>query len=324
MTSINTFQDILDALEQNPALVDAMRRHLLPDELLALPGQFAEFVRMTQENNRLVAQRLENLEAGQARLEAGQAQLDTRVSNLEAGQARLEAGQAQLDTRVSNLEAGQARLEAGQAQLNTRVSGLEAGQAQLNTRVSGLEAGQARLEAGQAQLDTRASSLETDVAEIKVTLNRMSGDLGRLIGSDYEGFATNLAVRAVRREFGIVQARNVAQQSPKDISYINRLNNEATEKGIITDYEAGDLEQADVIVMGQTEDGAPVYVLAEISVTVHEGDVARALRRAAFLQRASGVRAIPMVIGTALSAQAAEDAESAGVAFVALEQSAPT
>ncbi len=236
MTSINTFQDILDALEQNPAMVDAMRRRLLPDELLALPQQFAEFVRMTQENNHLVAQRLENLEAGQA------------------------------------------------------------------------------------QLYTRVSGIETDVAEIKVTLSRMSGDLGRLIGSDYEGFATNLAVRAVRREFGIVQARNVAQQSPKDISYINRLNNEAAENGIITDYEADDLEVADVIVMGQTGDGAPVYVLAEISVTVHAGGVARA----AVLQRASGVRAIPMVIGTALSAQAAADAESAGVAFVALEQSAPT
>ena len=38
-TPINTFQDILDAMERDPALLDALRRHILTDDLLELPAQ---------------------------------------------------------------------------------------------------------------------------------------------------------------------------------------------------------------------------------------------------------------------------------------------
>ena len=38
MTSpINNFQDILDAMERDPALRDALRRHILTEELLQVP-----------------------------------------------------------------------------------------------------------------------------------------------------------------------------------------------------------------------------------------------------------------------------------------------
>ena len=36
-TPINTFEDILDAMERDPALRDALRRHVLTDELLQVP-----------------------------------------------------------------------------------------------------------------------------------------------------------------------------------------------------------------------------------------------------------------------------------------------
>ena len=43
-TPINTFQDILDAMERDPALLDALRRHILTDDLLELPAQFKALV----------------------------------------------------------------------------------------------------------------------------------------------------------------------------------------------------------------------------------------------------------------------------------------
>ena len=36
-TPINTFENILDAMERDPALRDALRRHILTDELLQMP-----------------------------------------------------------------------------------------------------------------------------------------------------------------------------------------------------------------------------------------------------------------------------------------------
>ena len=75
---INTFQDILDALERDPALRDALRRHILSEELLQLPAAFAAFV----EAQRDVDERADTLIEEQARCYA----------NTEARLARIEAG----------------------------------------------------------------------------------------------------------------------------------------------------------------------------------------------------------------------------------------
>ena len=41
MTSINTFQNILDVMEQDPALRDALRRHILAEEFIQFPASVA-------------------------------------------------------------------------------------------------------------------------------------------------------------------------------------------------------------------------------------------------------------------------------------------
>ena len=37
-TPINTFEEILEALERDPVLKEALRRHILTDELLQMPS----------------------------------------------------------------------------------------------------------------------------------------------------------------------------------------------------------------------------------------------------------------------------------------------
>ena len=97
-TPIHTFQDIIDAVRDNPNLRDELRLHLLGEELLTLPAQFAEFVRVTQEHNEAVNRRLERLEEGQVRLEE-------RQTRLEEGQARLEQEQTSLRKDLNALTA---------------------------------------------------------------------------------------------------------------------------------------------------------------------------------------------------------------------------
>ena len=43
-TPIESFEDILEVLEHNPALRDALRRHILSQELLQLPVQLGQFI----------------------------------------------------------------------------------------------------------------------------------------------------------------------------------------------------------------------------------------------------------------------------------------
>ena len=71
-TPINDFQDILDAMERNPALRDALRRHILTDELLQMPV------------------RLERVEEDIGTIKGDVATLKEDVSTLKEGQARLE------------------------------------------------------------------------------------------------------------------------------------------------------------------------------------------------------------------------------------------
>lgn len=57
VTPINTFQDILDAMERDPALLDALRRHILTDDLLELPAQ----VKVLTENVAALTKNVNNL-----------------------------------------------------------------------------------------------------------------------------------------------------------------------------------------------------------------------------------------------------------------------
>ena len=110
-TPINDFQDILDAIERNPALRDALRRHILTDELLQMPV------------------RLERVEEDIGTIKGDIATLKEDVSTLKEGQARLEGdvatlkeGQARLEGDVATLKEGQARLESDVGTLKEDVS----------------------------------------------------------------------------------------------------------------------------------------------------------------------------------------------------------
>ena len=122
---IESFQDILDVLERNPEYREAMRRHILDEEIRRLPAEFRQLRETVDNLAQLVRdymettdERLGRLESDVAELKEGQARLETDVLDLKAGQARLETdvldlkvGQARLETDVLDLKVGQARLE---------------------------------------------------------------------------------------------------------------------------------------------------------------------------------------------------------------------
>ena len=83
MTTINSIGDLVRILKEQPEWADTIRGILLSAELLNLPAQFAEFVRVTQEHNQLINQRLERLEDRMDRVETRLVRLEGRVGNLE-------------------------------------------------------------------------------------------------------------------------------------------------------------------------------------------------------------------------------------------------
>ena len=58
-TPINTFEDILDAMERDRALRDALRRHILTDELLQMPLRLEQFITEQKDFNPNTLARME-------------------------------------------------------------------------------------------------------------------------------------------------------------------------------------------------------------------------------------------------------------------------
>ena len=84
MTTINSQEDLLRALRENPEWKEAVRALILGEELLQLPSRFNAFADEQRQVNKRVESDISDLKAGQARLEAN-------VENLNAGQSRIEA-----------------------------------------------------------------------------------------------------------------------------------------------------------------------------------------------------------------------------------------
>ena len=84
-TPISSFQDILDAMERDPALRDALRRHILTDELLQVPARLDRI----EGDIGAIKDDVASLKEGQARLEEGQARLEERVGRIGGDVSRL-------------------------------------------------------------------------------------------------------------------------------------------------------------------------------------------------------------------------------------------
>ena len=87
MTSpINDFQDILDAMERDPALRDALRRHILTEELLQVPA------------------RLERIEGDIAILKESSSRMEGDIAILKESSSRMEGDIAILKESSSRME----------------------------------------------------------------------------------------------------------------------------------------------------------------------------------------------------------------------------
>jgi hypothetical protein len=102
MTTINTIEDLLRLLDENPQWVEALRARLLTRQLMELPETFAKFVETTTQALTALREDVDALKEGQVRLEEGQAML-------QEGQAMLESGMQRIRDDIGTLRGEHAR-----------------------------------------------------------------------------------------------------------------------------------------------------------------------------------------------------------------------
>ena len=157
-------------------------------------------------------------------------------------------------------------------------------------------------------------------ANVERRLTTIDSDLGGLKGAEYErrvgkSFAS-YASMAFRQRHGRGLRRNRLLFSNilgKDAGF-DELISDAVDDGLISDDEKADLEQADAVMSGQ-DGGATVYYVGEISLTVNNRDIDRAIARATILSKVTGQETRPMVIGDTIPEPQQTRVEAEGVAW---------
>ena len=254
---IDTFRDILGALEQHPELRGALRGLLLGDEVLRLPGLVGELYGMLAEFMAEVRGRLERLEGDVAGLKAGMAGLEARLERVEGDIAELKAGFARMEARQDRMEARQDRMEGDIAELKAGFARMEARQDRMEARQDRMEGDIAELKAGQARM-------EVIIMEIGDRQREMGGLLNGVVGDNYERQVARTARRIARRDLGLtMEARLIHGITLPDGNRVYELAAQAEAEGRITVDESDDLALADMIIYDETAD---VYALAEVSV----------------------------------------------------------
>ena len=147
----------------------------------------------------------------------------------------------------------------------------------------------------------------------------MMTDLTRLVDSGYEEYMGRPADRFFARRLGLQTPRLDAWSKDSGRNLLSPVLDQVLDNGSIASNEEFLPACSEIVVSGKTQEGEEVYVTAEASYTVTGGDVTVVKRMAEILQRVSGVKTIPAIIGNDISDEAAAGAIEEESAFIRIE-----
>ena len=283
-TPVDTVADILRAMARDPAVAEAVRQHVLDEELRRLPAAFAQLADKVEQHIAESSRTHTELRAGQARLEAGQDELragqarhDADITELRTGQEELRAGQARLEAGQDELRAGQARHDADIAELRTGQDELRAGQARL-------EAGQDELRAGQDELRAGQARLEAGQEEFRAGQARHDANIAVLLAK-----ATATDARKMSGTFcELINLRRPRWLDDTDVVDLIYDSDEAVIADI-PDNELQSCQRADLVLSAISKtDGSRQYVIIECSAGITRRDIQRIRRNADHFARITG------------------------------------
>jgi DNA repair exonuclease SbcCD ATPase subunit len=259
---------------------------------------------VTKEDFRILRESIDanvsRLDTALTRLAEAQERSESRIEALAAAQARTEAkvtelaeAQARTESKIAELAEGQARLVEAQTRTEAKIAELAAAQTRTEAKIAELAAAQARTESKVAELADAQARTESKVAELADAQREMTVALQRL---------TIRTDAVVGRTFEL-------QFRDRLTAYLGRFlrrgrllpNDELLEKlePFAANDEIDDFLRADAVASGLI-DGAPSYVVVEVSSTGDVEDIVRAERRAKILRKA-GLTAVPLVACDAIS-----------------------
>ncbi len=166
---VEDYLELIRLLQERPEWRAELRRLLLTEELLGLPGLVRELVeaqRRTEERVGGVEERVGRIEEYIAALADAQRRTEERVGRVEEQIAALVEAQRRTEERVGRVEEQIAALAEAQRRTEERVGRVEERVSQLEERVGRIEGYIAALAEAQHRTEERVSRIEENVAAL--------------------------------------------------------------------------------------------------------------------------------------------------------------
>ena len=332
---INTFGDILAAMERDPELCAEMRRHILGEEILRLPetvANLAQTVREILDVVRGISERQDRMEGQLGRMEEWQDRVEGQLGRMEERQDRVEGQLGRMEERQDRVEGQLGRMEERQDRMEGQLGRMEERQDRVEGQLGRMEERQDRVEGQLGRMEERQdrmeqditdlkagqSRMEQDITDLKAGQSRMQGQLNNLMGTDYERKVARRLRRTAERRLNLRAAEVIYAVVAPDNNTIPDLLSEALDAGRIDNDQIDEVERADLIISGRNQAGGTTYAVVETSITIDRRDIDRAAVRATLLERASDATALAVVVGTDISDADRSHAGDNGVAVIVM------
>ena len=259
MTTINTSEDLLRLLREDPHFYEQARRLILTDELIALPERFAAF-----------ALRVDGFIAKQE-------QFNERTDGFTAKQEQFNE---RVDGFIAKQEQFNERVDgfiAKQEQFNERVDGFIAKQEQFNERT---DARFERIDARFERVDARFERVDARFDRIDARFDRIEGDLSHFKNRFSESQVAEEAA-TIAMAMGFTLARVLSNADLVQMC----LHPDA---GLLPHGDLVSFTRADLVLEVSNEEGNRQFVAVEISYTADRRDTDRARRNADYITLFTG------------------------------------
>ena len=241
-------------------------------------------------------------------LAEGQRQLTTTVAALAETVATLSEAMAAMSALASEQERIRQTLDgilAEQTAMRRDIVGLTQRVDGLDEKVDALAAEQAAMRRDIVGLTERVDGLDEKFTGMSEKLDGLRDDIGLVKGG-------HARAEMLRKVSLIADELNYHTVTELPRSTIIALARSALTAGMARN-EVESFRNADLILLGQHENGLPGYLAIEVSFTVNASDVRRAMRNAGYLQQYTGLESRPVVAGIEFLPEARREADEGAV-----------
>ncbi|MDW8257402.1 MAG: hypothetical protein RML85_10305 [Acidobacteriota bacterium] len=349
--TVKDFRDLVRILEKHPEWQAELRRLILTEELLALPGLVRELadaqrqvveqllilgqqVRALAEIQQRTEERISALEEQVRALAEAQRRTEERVSTLEEQVRALAEAQRRTEEQVHALAEAQRRTEERVSALEEQVRALAEAQRRTEEQVHALAEAQRRTEERVSALEEQVRALaeaqrrtEEQIRALAEAQQRAEEQIRALAEAqrhaderiklltdrmaDVQGRVLEWRYREHAHAYFDDLLRRIHVLSTQELA---NLLDEPMARGALSRAERKEILMSDIVLRGRRwADDAEAFLIAEISVGIGEDDVERATRRAELLRRALERPVIAVVAGRGITPQASALARERGV-----------